>query len=63
MNLKINNSMQSEEWKENRMKKMEQNLREVWDKHVNIHVMGIPEQKERKEQKKILEEIIAKSQI
>lgn len=36
------------------MKQNKQSLRDIWDtiKHANICVMGVPEGKERKEQKK-----------
>ena len=34
--------------KENRLKRNEDNLRELWDvKHPNIHIIGVPETKER----------------
>lgn len=43
--------MQSEEQSQKRMKKNEQSLREIWDNimHPNIHILGVPEGKERKE--------------
>ena len=45
------------------MKKNEQTLREMWDtiKCISIQVMEIPEGEERKEQKRIFEEIIAEN--
>ena len=47
---------QSEEQKENRMKKSEVNLRDLWDTMMktSIHIIGIPEGEERKGQKAYL---------
>ena len=38
------------------MKETEQNIHELWEnyKRCNIHIMGIPEGEERKEQRKYL---------
>ena len=43
-----------------RMKRTEDNLRDLWDniKHTNIEIIGVPEEEEKKEgQEKISEEI------
>ena len=53
-----------EQKKENRMKRNEGSLRELWDyiKRKNIHIIGVPERKEReKGPEKIFEEIIFKN--
>ena len=50
--------------KEKRMKRNEDSLRDHWDniKHMDIHIIGIPEGEEReKGPKKIFEEIIVKN--
>ena len=47
-----------------RMKKTEDNLRDLWDniKHANIQIIGAPEEKEKKkEYEKIFEEIIVEN--
>ena len=54
------------EWnEEKRMKSYQDSLRDIWDnlKHTNIPILGIPEREERKKkcQRKISEEIIAKN--
>ena len=44
--------------------KLEESLRELWDnvKRTNIHITGVPEEKEReKETEKMFQEIIAKN--
>ena len=40
-----------EQNKENRMKRIEDNLRDLWDntKHTNIRIIGVPEEEEKKE--------------
>ena len=52
----------TEENIENRMKRNEDSLRDLWDniKHTNIHIIGVSEGEE-KESEKILEEIIAEN--
>ncbi|XP_064146140.1 nucleoporin NUP42 isoform X1 [Loxodonta africana] len=55
---------QFEEQMETRMKKLEQNIRAMWDtiKKNNIRIMGIPEEEERvKSSEKIFEEILAEN--
>ena len=45
-------------------KKKEDNIQDLWDniKHTNVHIIGVPEGKEReKEPKKIFEEIIVEN--
>ena len=39
-----------EQNKEKRMKRIEHNLRDLWDniKHTNIQIIGVPEEEERK---------------
>ena len=39
-----------EQSKEKRMKRIEDNLRDLWDntKHINIRIIGVPEEEERK---------------
>ena len=52
----------TEEKIENRMKRKEDSLRDLWDniKHTNIHTVRVPEGEEReKEPEKIFEEMIA----
>ena len=49
-----------EQNKEKRMKRIEDNLRDLWDntKHTNIRIIGIPEEEEKKKgSEKIFEEI------
>ena len=53
-----------EQNKENRMKRNEDSLRDVWDniKCTNIPITGVPEEEEKeKESEKIFEEIIVKN--
>ena len=53
-----------EQYKEKRMKRNEDGLRELWDniKHTNICIIGVPEGEEReKGPEKILEEIIVEN--
>ena len=50
--------------KEKRMKRNEDNLRDLWDnhKHTNIHIIRVSEaEKRKKEPEKMLEEIIAEN--
>jgi len=53
------------EWKkEKRMKRNEDNLRDLWDtvKHPNIQIIGVPkEEDEKKDHEKIFEEIIVEN--
>ena len=53
----------AEQKREKRLKTNEESLRELWDnvKRTNIHIIGVPEREERKGQKKIFKEIIAKN--
>ena len=53
-----------EQNKEKRMKRTEDNLRDLWDnsKHTNIRIIGVPEEKEKnKGSEKISEEIIVEN--
>ena len=53
-----------EQNKEKRMKRTEDNLRDLWDntKHTNIGIIGVPEEEEKKKgSEKIFEEIIVKN--
>ena len=49
--------------KEKRMKRNEDNLRDLWDnvKHLNIRIIGVPEEDKQKGHEKILEEIIVEN--
>ena len=50
--------------KEKRMKRIEDNLRDIWDnaKCTNIQIIGVPEEEEKKKgSEKIFEEIIVKN--
>ena len=50
-----------EQNKEKRMKRIEDNLRDLWDntKRTNIQIVGVPEEEEKKKgSEKIFEEII-----
>ena len=55
----------AEQKREKRLKTNEESLRELWDnvKRTNIHIIGVPEgeERERRGQKKIFQEIIAKN--
>ena len=46
--------------KEKRIKRNEDNLRDLWDnvKRPNIRIIGVPEEDKKKDHEKILEEII-----
>ena len=48
---------------EQNIEKNKDSLRDLWDniKHTNIHIIGIPEGKERKDPRKLFEEIIAEN--
>ena len=55
---------EAERKKEKRIKRNEDNLRDLWDnvKHPNIQIMGIPEEEDKKKgHEKILEEIIVEN--
>ena len=57
---------EAERKKEKRIKKNEDNLRDLWDnvKHPNIQIIGVPEEEDKKKgHKKILEEIIVKTSL
>ena len=49
--------------KEKRIKRNEDNLRDIWDniKHSNIQIIGTPEEDKKKGHEKILEEIIVEN--
>ena len=51
-----------EQNKDKRMKRIEDNLRDLWDntKHTNIRIIGVPEEK-KKGSEKIFEEIIVEN--
>ena len=55
----------AEQNKEKRMKRIEDNLRDIWDniKHTNIRIIGVPEEEEKKKKgtEKIFEEIIVEN--
>ena len=54
----------SEENKVKRMKRTEDNLRDLWDniKHTNIQIIGVPEEEEKKKgYEKIFEEIVVEN--
>ena len=46
-----------------RIKRNEDNLRDLWDnvKHLNIQIIGVPEEDKKKDHEKILEEIIVEN--
>ena len=53
-----------EQNKEKRMKRIEDNLRDLWDntKHTSIWIIGVPEEEEKKKgSEKIFEEIIVQN--
>ena len=54
---------EAERKKEKRIKRNEDNLRDLWDevKHPNIQIIGVPEEDKKKGHEKILEEIIAEN--
>ena len=55
---------EAERKKEKRMKRSEENLRDPWDniKYPNIHIIGVPEEEDKKKvDEKILEEIIVEN--
>ena len=49
--------------KEKRIKRNDDNLRDLWGnvKHPNIRIIGVPEEDKKKEHEKILEEIIVEN--
>ena len=53
----------AEEQNKERMKTIEDNLRDFWDntKCTNIRIIGVPEEEEKKEPEKTLEEIIVEN--
>ena len=54
---------ESERKKEKRIKRNEDNIRDLQDnmKHSNIRIIGIPEEDKKKDHEKILEEIIVEN--
>ena len=54
---------EAERKKEKRIKRNEDNFRDLWDnvKCPNIQIMGVPEEDKKKVQEKILDEIIVKN--
>ena len=52
-----------EQNKEKRMKRTEDNLRDLWDntKCINSQIIGVPEEEEKKGSQKIFEEIIVEN--
>ena len=54
---------EAERNKEKRIKRNEDNLRDLWDnvKHPNIRIIGVPEEDKKKGHENILEEIIAEN--
>ena len=52
-----------EQNKEKRMKRTEDSLRDLWDhiKHINIQIIGVPEEEKKKGYEKIFEEIIVEN--
>ena len=58
------NESEREEKKKKRVKRNEENLRDLWKnvKHPNIRIIGVPEEEDKKkDHEKILEEIIVKN--
>ena len=52
--------------KEKRIKRNQDNLRDLWDnvKHPNIQIIGVPEEEDKKKgHEKILEEIIVENSL
>ena len=49
--------------KKKRIKRNEDNLRDLWDniKHTNIQVIGVPEEEKKKSTEKFFEEIIVEN--
>ena len=54
---------EAERKKEKIIKRNEDNLRDLWDnvKHLNIRIIGVPEEDKKKGHEKILEEIIVEN--
>ena len=55
----------AESKKEKRIKRNEDNLRELWDnvKRPNIQIIGVPEEDKKKGHEKIFEEIIVEKSL
>ena len=55
--------MKQKRKKEKRIKRNEDNLRNLWDnvKRPNIQIIGVPEEDKKKDHEKILEEIIVEN--
>ena len=55
--------MKEREKKKKRIKRNEDNLRDLWDnvKCPNIRIIGVPEEDKKKDYEKILEEIIVEN--
>ena len=53
----------TEQNKEKRIKRIENNLRDLWDniKRTNIRILGVPEEEKKKASEKIFEEIIVEN--
>ena len=56
---------ESQRKKEKRIKRNEDNLRDLWDnvKRPNIRIIGVPEEDKKKDHEKILEEIIGETSL
>ena len=54
---------ETERKKEKRIKRNEDNLRDLWDnvEHPNIQIIGVPEEDKKKDHEKILKEIIVEN--
>ena len=50
-----------EQGKEKRMKRIEDNLRDLWDNIKCIQIIGVPEEEKKKGYEKIFEEIIVEN--
>ena len=50
-------------WEQKKKKRNEDSLRDIWDiKHINIHILGVPEREEReKDHYKIFDEIVSEN--
>ena len=49
--------------KKKRIKRNEDNLRDLWDnvKHTNIRIIGVPKEDKKKDHEKIFEEIVVEN--